>query len=91
MTPFADRFGRPSAEVRRQLRPWIVPILVALGCGFGVVRVFMAALTTHNGINVLVTLPHATMPASSDGWSAGAKRFISTVLAIDGPRCGFRT
>ncbi len=31
MTPFADRFGGPSAEVRRQLRPWIVPILVGVG------------------------------------------------------------
>jgi YidC/Oxa1 family membrane protein insertase len=31
MTPFADRFGRAAADVGRQLRPWIVPILVGVG------------------------------------------------------------
>ena len=47
------------------------PILVALGCIFGVLRVFMAALTTHNGLNVLFTLPHATMPDALGGFTVG--------------------
>jgi energy-coupling factor transport system permease protein len=47
------------------------PALVTLGIVFGLVRVAMAAFTTHNGINVWFTLPQATMPDVLGGFTVG--------------------
>ena len=47
------------------------PILVGLGVVFGLFRVAIAALTTHNGLNVLFTVPHATMPDVLGGFTVG--------------------
>jgi energy-coupling factor transport system permease protein len=56
------------------------PILVGLGCVFGIVRVFMAALTTHNGLNILFTIPHATMPDALGGFTVGGSIESDVVL-----------
>jgi energy-coupling factor transport system permease protein len=47
------------------------PALVTLGVVFGAMRVAMAALTTHNGINVWFTLPHTTVPDVLGGFTVG--------------------
>ena len=47
------------------------PALIAVGVAFGLIRVVIAALTTHNGIDVLVTLPHATLPDILGGFTVG--------------------
>ena len=47
------------------------PILITLGVVFGLLRVFMAALTTHNGVNVMFAVPHATMPDALGGFTVG--------------------
>ncbi|MGZ6998236.1 MAG: CbiQ family ECF transporter T component [Acidimicrobiia bacterium] len=47
------------------------PSLLLLGVVYSVFRVVLAALTTHNGIDVLVTLPHATMPDVLGGFTIG--------------------
>src|SRR4051812_4262941 len=47
------------------------PVLVLIGVMFAVIRVVIAALTTHNGIDVLVTLPHFTMPQLLGGFAVG--------------------
>jgi energy-coupling factor transport system permease protein len=47
------------------------PALVALGVVFGLFRIAIAALTTHNGIDVWWTLPHFTMPDILGGFTVG--------------------
>ncbi len=47
------------------------PALVTLGVVFGLIRVAMAAFTTHNGINVWFTLPQATVPDILGGFTIG--------------------
>jgi len=47
------------------------PILVGLGVVFGLFRIAIAALTTHNGLNVLFSVPHATMPDVLGGFTVG--------------------
>lgn len=47
------------------------PALIAVGVAFGLIRVVIAALTTHNGIDILVTLPHATLPDILGGFTLG--------------------
>ena len=56
------------------------PVLVLIGVMFAVIRVAIAALTTHNGIDVLVTLPHFTMPQLLGGFAVGGT-VESTVVA----------
>lgn len=47
------------------------PALVALGTAFGLLRVLIAILTTHTGLDVLFTLPHATLPRALGGFTVG--------------------
>jgi energy-coupling factor transport system permease protein len=56
------------------------PALIALGVVFGLFRVTIAALTTHNGIDVWFTLPHATMPATLGGFTIGGTVESSVML-----------
>jgi len=56
------------------------PALIALGVTFGLIRVAIAALTTHNGIDVWFTLPHATMPDILGGFTVGGTVESSVVL-----------
>ena len=56
------------------------PALIALGVVFGLFRVAIAALTTHNGIDVWFTLPHATMPDFLGGFTVGGTVESSIVL-----------
>ena len=56
------------------------PILLALGAAFGVIRVLMAALTSHNGVNVWFTLPQATMPDLLGGFTVGGSVESDVVL-----------
>ena len=50
------------------------PALLALGVVFALFRVALAALTTHNGIDVLVTLPHVHDAATCSAASRSAAR-----------------
>ena len=56
------------------------PALVVLGVVFASVRVVIAALTTHNGIDVLVTLPHVTTPRLLGGFTLGGTLEYGVVL-----------
>ena len=56
------------------------PALIALGVAFGLFRVAIAALTTHNGIDVWWTLPHFTMPDVLGGFTVGGTVESSVVL-----------
>jgi energy-coupling factor transport system permease protein len=56
------------------------PALIALGVVFGLFRVTIAALTTHNGIDVWLTIPHATMPDILGGFTVGGTVESSVVL-----------
>lgn len=56
------------------------PILLALGAVFGVMRVVMAALTSHNGINIWFTLPHTTVPDILGGFTVGGSVESDVVL-----------
>ena len=56
------------------------PALIALGVAFGLVRVVIAALTTHNGLDVLVTLPQATMPDLLGGFTVGGSVEAGVIL-----------
>lgn len=56
------------------------PILVAVGVVFTVVRVVLAALTTHTGLHVLVTVPHVTVPDLLGGFTIGGTIEAPVVL-----------
>ena len=56
------------------------PALIALGVVFGLFRVAIAVLTTHNGIDVWFTLPHATMPDILGGFTVGGTVESTVVL-----------
>ncbi len=47
------------------------PILVGIGVVFGIFRVAIAAFTTHNGLHILFSVPHATMPDVLGGFTVG--------------------
>ncbi len=56
------------------------PALVVLGTAFGIIRILMAALTTHNGVHVLFTIPHATVPDVLGGFTVGGSVETDVVL-----------
>jgi energy-coupling factor transport system permease protein len=56
------------------------PALIALGVVFGLFRVAIAALTTHNGIDIWFTLPQATMPDILGGFTVGGTVESTVVL-----------
>jgi energy-coupling factor transport system permease protein len=56
------------------------PALIALGVAFGMFRVAIAVLTTHNGIDVWFTLPHFTMPDILGGFTVGGTVESAVVL-----------
>jgi len=56
------------------------PALVALGVVFSLVRVVLAALTTHNGIDVWMTLPELTVPRLLGGFTLGGTIEAGVVL-----------
>jgi len=56
------------------------PALIALGVVFGLFRVTIAALTTHNGIDVWFVLPHFTMPDILGGFTVGGSVEAGVVL-----------
>jgi energy-coupling factor transport system permease protein len=56
------------------------PALVALGVVFSLVRVVLAALTTHNGIDVWATLPQVTVPDLLGGFTLGGSIKAGIVL-----------
>ena len=47
------------------------PALIMVGLVFGLIRVVIAALTTHTGLNVLFTMPTVTMPDILGGFTVG--------------------
>lgn len=47
------------------------PALIMVGLVFGLIRVVIAALTTHTGVDVLFTMPTATMPDILGGFTVG--------------------
>jgi energy-coupling factor transport system permease protein len=56
------------------------PALIALGVAFTLFRVLISALTTHNGIDVLMTLPEFTMPRLLGGFTVGGSVEAGAVL-----------
>lgn len=56
------------------------PALLTLGVVFAAVRVAIAALTTHNGVDVIVTLPHVTTPRLLGGFTLGGTVEYGIVL-----------
>jgi energy-coupling factor transport system permease protein len=56
------------------------PALLAVGVVFALIRVVLSALTAHNGIDVLVTLPHFTMPRLLGGFTVGGTVEAPVVL-----------
>ena len=65
----------PAGPYRRAF-----PALIALGVMFGLVRVAIAALTTHNGIDAWWTFPHFTMPDILGGFTVGGSVESGVVL-----------
>ncbi len=58
------------------------PALLALGAVYSLFRIALAALTTHNGIDVLVTLPHLHLPDVLGGYAIGGTIESSVVLQV---------
>lgn len=56
------------------------PSLLLLGVAYSAIRVALAALTAHNGINVVVTLPQATVPDVLGGFTIGGTIESDVVL-----------
>ncbi|MFM7271703.1 MAG: energy-coupling factor transporter transmembrane component T [Actinomycetes bacterium] len=63
------------------------PALLALGVAFSLVRVLLAALTTHVGTRVLFTLPQATLPRLLGGFTVGGT--VETGVILDALVAGF--
>lgn len=60
-------------EVHAPLGPYrrAFPVLLAVGVVFALLRIVLAALTSHNGLTVIMTLPEATMPRLLGGFTLG--------------------
>ena len=56
------------------------PFLLTVGAIFGLSRVIIAALTSHNGTHIWFTLPHATMPDILGGFTVGGTVETDVVL-----------
>lgn len=56
------------------------PVLIGLGAAFTLVRVVLAALTTHGAGEVLFTLPDATVPRVLGGFTVGGTVELEVVL-----------
>jgi energy-coupling factor transport system permease protein len=56
------------------------PILLTVGVLFSVVRVTLAVLTTHNGIDIITTTPHVTVPRLMGGFTLGGTIESSVLL-----------
>lgn len=63
------------------------PALIALGVVFSLVRVVLAALTTHIGQRILFTLPQATLPRLLGGFTVGGT--VETGVILDALVAGF--
>ncbi|MFM7616257.1 MAG: energy-coupling factor transporter transmembrane component T [Actinomycetes bacterium] len=63
------------------------PALIALGVAFSLVRVVLAAITTHIGERVLFTLPEFTLPRLLGGFTVGGT--IETGVILDALAAGF--
>lgn len=63
------------------------PALIALGITFSLVRVVLAALTTHIGERVILTLPQATLPRLLGGFTVGGT--VETGVILDALVAGF--
>ena len=63
------------------------PALILLGLAFSLVRVALAALTTHIGERVLFTLPQATLPRLLGGFTVGGT--VETGVILDALVAGF--
>jgi energy-coupling factor transport system permease protein len=72
----------PTGPYRRAF-----PILLAAGVLFSLIRVVIAALTTHNGLNVLMTLPEFTMPRLLGGFTVGGTVEADAVLQAVSQGC----
>jgi energy-coupling factor transport system permease protein len=60
------------------------PFLLVIGVVFALIRVVLSALTSHDGINVLLTLPEFTMPRLLGAFTVGGtieSHVVLTVLA----------
>lgn len=58
------------------------PLLVALGVSFGLVRIALAALTTHSGTDVLFATPSFTLPRLLGGFAVGGTVELPVVLQV---------
>jgi energy-coupling factor transport system permease protein len=56
------------------------PVLLAVGVTFALIRVVLTALTAHNGIDVLFTVPDFTMPRLLGGFTVGGTVEAPVVL-----------
>jgi energy-coupling factor transport system permease protein len=56
------------------------PVLLAVGALFALLLVVISALTTHNGIDVLFTLPEATVPRLLGGFTIGGTVEAGVIL-----------
>lgn len=56
------------------------PVLIALGVAFTLFRILISGLTTHFGIDVLMTLPDFTMPRLLGGFTVGGTVEAGVVL-----------
>jgi energy-coupling factor transport system permease protein len=56
------------------------PILLMVGVVFSLIRVVIAALTAHNGIDVIMTLPEITVPRLLGGFTLGGTVETGVVL-----------
>lgn len=56
------------------------PALLAVGVVFALIRVMIALLTAHNGLDVMFTLPQVTMPRLLGGFTLGGTVEAGVVL-----------
>ncbi|MEI8336909.1 MAG: energy-coupling factor transporter transmembrane component T [Actinomycetes bacterium] len=63
------------------------PALLALGVIFSLIRVVLAALTTHTGERILFSIPEATLPQLLGGFTLGGT--IETGVILDALVAGF--
>jgi energy-coupling factor transport system permease protein len=72
----------PTGPYRRAF-----PILLAAGVLFSLIRIVIAALTSHNGLNVLMTLPELTVPRLLGGFTVGGTIEADVVLLAVAQGC----
>src|SRR5262245_66019789 len=58
------------------------PVLLAVGVVFALIRVVLATLTTHNGLDVMFSLPEFTMPRLLGGFTVGGTVVTNVVLQV---------